>query len=240
MIVAEQTDRMTRMARTLTAVTSQIFRCPGLHRTPPSSDNLGTHDLLYWILFLTAISGWLLFIYVPQRERIGLLEDRRSVLETHLKIEKKELKRLQIAIADLCRGEPVAWERVARQKLGYVAPGEQTDMMVWNSTRAQRPITPPPSALPTPPTAGSPTTAPSPNVTRRPSLPALPVPSPMLRTAAFNNPVPTPVPPPTRATMERPRTVPPPGRTTAERTTVRYAPAPAIPAIPAGLRLPIR
>lgn len=162
---------ITRMARRVGAVTSQLFRCRGLQHVPASVDRLGSHDLAYWIFFLAALTGWFLFLFAPQRERLGMLEDRAQVLTAHLNAERKEMRRLQRGIGDLQRGDPRAWERAARGHLGWVEPGEILDMVTWNQTHAQAP--PAPVAPPATPAA-----TPKPRataVTPRPAIPTLPV-----------------------------------------------------------------
>jgi len=122
---------ITRITRTLSAITSQVFRCHGLMRPKADADNLGIHDIAYWLIFLSCLAGWFLFYFAPQRERLGLLDDRRDVLAAHLAAEKRELKRLERSVKALQQGDPFAWERAARGRMGWVEPGEITDISTW-------------------------------------------------------------------------------------------------------------
>jgi len=176
--VAESDTHVTRLARSLSAVTS-IFRCKGLQHTPADADRFGGHDLLYWILFVGFLSGWFLFLFAPQHERLMMLEGRREVLGTHLTLEKRELKRLQRSIDDLARGDPHAWERAARGRLGWVEPGEVTDLASWNPGRFVKPAMDAHRVAPQMPNI-SPPVLPRPSI---PSIPSIPLPSPAMRRA---------------------------------------------------------
>lgn len=176
--VSEPEHRVTRVARAMWTVTSQIFRCPGLQPVAPDADKLGAHDLACWVIFLFVLAGWFLFVLIPQAERHSMLEERCQVLTTHLKAEKSELARLRRSIDELRRGDPRAWERAARGQLGWVEPGEVTDLSHGlpvlppaSSTDASkkkeaaakppaRPAAPPPPAQPLPAPPGAPPAAP--------------------------------------------------------------------------------
>ncbi|MGD0092532.1 MAG: hypothetical protein ABSE73_21665 [Planctomycetota bacterium] len=171
--MSDQENRVTRAARAVWEVTSQIFRCPGLQPVPHNADNLGVHDLAYWVIFLAVMAAWFLFVFAPQAERLGMLAERTKVLKTHLEAEKRELARLQRSLKQLQQNDPQAWERAARGRLGWVEPGEITDLSHGLSSRQAgnspaappepRPAMKPPAALP------------------RPAIPPLPVPPAGLR-----------------------------------------------------------
>jgi hypothetical protein len=195
----EHESRITRVSRVVSAVTSQIFRCHGLERSSGRCENLGTHDILYWFLFVTAISGWFLFVFIPQRERLENLQGRNATLGAHVKAERKELKRAQRGIRDLERGEPDAWERAARGRLGWMEEGEIVDVVGWqqsrnlamrrNRRRAQD---------------ANCTSAFDPSTLRRPQIPQLPIPSAAVRTAGLSLPLdPIPAKPPQTAQAQR-------------------------------------
>ena len=124
-------SRLTYLAQKLTAVTSQIFRCHGLQQIPQNADRLGIHDLAYWLIFVAVMCAWFLFLFAPQHERLEMLSGRRHVLASHLAAEKCELQRLQSGIEELQNGNSHAWERAARNRLGWLEPGEITDAMIW-------------------------------------------------------------------------------------------------------------
>jgi hypothetical protein len=126
--VESQDSQLHKLTKTFAALTSQIFRCPGLDSPAPDADRLGLHDIAYWLIFLSLGTGWFLFLFVPQRERLKWLEGRQQVLTSHIQAEKKELARLQRSIQDFAQNDPLAWERAARLRLGWVAPGEVVDV----------------------------------------------------------------------------------------------------------------
>ncbi len=126
--------RITRITRAIDTVTS-IFRCHGLQSVPPNADRLGGHDLLYWVGFLGLLSGWFLFVYMPQCRRFERLTGRQQALVLELETEKKDLARLHQGIASLHKGDALAWERAARNRLGWLEPGEVLDAEKWLQSR---------------------------------------------------------------------------------------------------------
>jgi hypothetical protein len=168
--VSDSETCIVRAARKFSDVTSQIFRCRGIQYNQPASDRFGNHDLLHWVVFLTVLAVWFTFLFLPQRERVELLTGRLSSLGMQQKEEQKELQRLQSGIAALLKNDPNAWERAARGHLGWLEPGEMTDMRAWNQNRAQAQ-----SIQPTPPPS-----QPNKPVAPRPPIPALPSPPPLL------------------------------------------------------------
>ncbi len=132
-----------RAASGFSAATSQIFRCMGFQPDAGQSDDWGLRDAVCWMLFLIAACGWFLFLFVPQRSRLARLELRRHTLARRLKAEKHQLQRLQHGIAALARDDRYAWERAARGRLGWLEPGEITDLAaLYRGDKASH--TPPP------------------------------------------------------------------------------------------------
>src|SRR5437762_1218714 len=107
--------RVTRITRAIASVTS-IFRCHGLQKVAPNADRIGAHDLLYWLAFLAVVSGWFLFVYMPQCRRFEKLSGRQQALLLELDSDKKELARLRRGIDSLNHGDALAWERAARKR----------------------------------------------------------------------------------------------------------------------------
>lgn len=124
--MAAQDSHFTRVTRAFGSVTS-IFRCHGLQYVAPNADSIGGHDVFYWCGFLVLLSGWFLFLYSPQCRRFEKLTGRQQALSLELSSEKKELSRLQQGIGNLKSGDPLAWERAARARLGWLEPGETLD-----------------------------------------------------------------------------------------------------------------
>lgn len=171
--MANTDTHVTRLTRTLNAVTS-IFRCHGLQHVPSDADSFGAHDLLYWILFVGVLSGWFLFIFAPQHERLSMLEGRLQVLNSHLRLEKREAKRLESSIDALTHGDPHAWERAARVQLGWVEPGEIIDVASWTPARFLKPVIDAHKLAPQIPAL-------PPAVLPRPAIPPIPPPAPAMR-----------------------------------------------------------
>jgi hypothetical protein len=132
--------RITCAVRTFGTITSQIFRCHGLDQLSSRADQLGLHDVAWWLIFLVALSAWFLLLFAPQRERLNNLAEHQQVLVGHLKAEKRELARLHRSIDELTRGDPRAWERAARGRLGWLEPGEVTDIVAWNHSHNIHPV----------------------------------------------------------------------------------------------------
>jgi hypothetical protein len=169
--VDKSQPHITRLTQALSTVTS-IFRCQGLQHTPSDADGFGFHDIAWWLIFIAILGGWFVFLFGPQRERLNMLDGRREVLVTHLSAERRELKRLESSISALTKGDPTAWERAARARLGWLEPGETTDLSQQRlliiqrraneATQTNRSSTPPP-------------------VLPRPAIPPVPSPMPVLR-----------------------------------------------------------
>ncbi|HYG76132.1 MAG TPA: hypothetical protein VEK08_14090 [Planctomycetota bacterium] len=210
---------ITRIARGLSTVTSQIFRCHGLQNISADADSIGFHDVAYWLAFVTAVSIWFLFFFAPQRERLSMLDGRLQVLKAHCSAEKRELARLERSIDELARGDPHAWERAARGRLGWVEPGEVTDL----ANLAPRRVVPAGAENANPP-ARSNSNLP---VLPRPVIPPVPAPSAALRrTQNTNMPAPDMLGPTLAAPPIPPRNYIPPQIVQADSRAPRSASAP--------------
>jgi len=114
-----------------------------------------------------------------------MLDGRLQVLRSHRLAEKREFTRLDRSINQLANGDPHAWERAARGKLGWVEPGEVTDL----SNLAPRRVVP----------AGldrSERNSTTPRVAPelpRPAIPIIPLPSPNMRRSTLVSGGPTDV-----------------------------------------------
>ena len=208
-------ERITCAVRTLSSITSQIFRCHGLDASPSRGDRLGLHDVAWWMLFIAALCAWFLWLFAPQRERLNNLTEREHVLRGHMQAEKRELARLRRSIAELTRDNPFAWERAARGRLGWVEQGEITDVVAWSHNHALRVPAPSPGAAPPPQPLTPIGPLPRPRI---PALPAAPpaqgnpklaVASDSIDPAALGlvrgTPPPLPLPPPSSSPSPSPR-----------------------------------
>lgn len=74
---------------------------------------------------------WYFAWYAPAVRRVRMLEARAESLRGTLTAAKRELYRVRTDSAALRRSEPQAWERAARVRLGWLAPGEINDVTSW-------------------------------------------------------------------------------------------------------------
>lgn len=119
------------LTQTLYALTTRVFRCRGLAQQSPEGDRFGGHDAAYWIVFTALAAAWFFFLFQPLRQRNEMLRGRKDVLEAQSRAEEIELRRLRSEMTMLERKDPGAWERAARVKLGWLKPGEITDILAW-------------------------------------------------------------------------------------------------------------
>ena len=72
--------------------------------------------ILIWIGISTS------FAFIEQQMEISLLKERKQTLETQMKKEEKELKKVKVALDKMDTLEFI--EKQAREKLGMIKPGE--------------------------------------------------------------------------------------------------------------------
>jgi hypothetical protein len=151
-------------------LTTAIFRCPGWARPASAKlEALGWHDLAFWLVLVSLGAAWYFFMCEPQRERNELLAGRLETLRAQLRAEQDDLARLRREIAGLKKGEPAAWERAARARLGWLKPGEVLDIAAWRREQIMAgrgdPFAAAPSSLPN---AQPPRNPPATNASRPP------------------------------------------------------------------------
>lgn len=117
-----------RLTQTLSALTTRIFRCRGLEPQPLRDEREGAHDALLVLLSVLLLAGWYYFCFEPLRERNAMLAGRLDVLRAQQRAEERELARLKRETEQLASGDPLAWERAARARLGWLRPGEVVDL----------------------------------------------------------------------------------------------------------------
>ncbi len=138
-----------RVADTFRAMTTTLFRCPGLSCQSADADRLGLHDLAWWLVMIAAVGAWYFMMYEPQQQRLQMLNGRTNVLDAQLKAEQIELNRVQREIKALKSNDIRAWERAARAALGWLKPGEITDIQAWRQQQIEEGLpdpSPPPFA----------------------------------------------------------------------------------------------
>ena len=62
------------------------------------------------------------FAFIEQQMEISILKERKQTLETQMKNEEKELKKVKVALDKMDTIEFI--EKQAREKLGMIKPGE--------------------------------------------------------------------------------------------------------------------
>ena len=72
--------------------------------------------ILIWIAISIA------FAFIEQQIEISILKERKQTLETQMKNEEKELKKVKVALDKMDTIEFI--EKQAREKLGMIKPGE--------------------------------------------------------------------------------------------------------------------
>lgn len=120
-----------RVTQTLQALTTVLFRCPGLKASAGHQDAFGMRDVFAWSVFLLLVAAWYQVLFLPTREQNTQLSQR---LEQRQRDEHKaqiRLARIRQETTALRNNQKDAWERAARVQLGWLAPGEALDPQTW-------------------------------------------------------------------------------------------------------------
>lgn len=120
-----------RLTQTLHELSTLLFRCGGLAAATPEAERPANRDVAVWVICVSMLAAWYFFVFDPVRERNAMLRGRLSVLTSQCRAEQTELARVQREVQSLRRGQPQAWERAARLQLGFLKPGETTDLVAW-------------------------------------------------------------------------------------------------------------
>jgi hypothetical protein len=120
-----------RITQTLQALTTVLFRCPGLAATSTRRDAFGMKDLFFWAFFLLALAGWYEFLFLPTREQNTQLRQKLELRGREAHQAKVKLDRVRAETTALRQGQRDAWERAGRVQLGWLAPGEALDPVLW-------------------------------------------------------------------------------------------------------------
>jgi len=125
------------VTQTVQALTTRIFKCRGLAPQPLQHDQFGVHDVVFWLVFASLGAAWYFFLLEPQRQRNAMLQGRLTVLNAQQRAEDVELRRLRRELDLLRKGDTQAWERAARKRLGWLLPGEETNIQAWRRKRIE-------------------------------------------------------------------------------------------------------
>jgi len=120
-----------RITQTLQALTTVLFRCPGLAATSGRQDAFGMRDLFLWTLFLLMAAAWYQFLFLPVREQNIQLQQQLERREREAHQAQIRLDRVRAETTMLRQGQREAWERAGRVQLGWLAPGEALDPAIW-------------------------------------------------------------------------------------------------------------
>jgi hypothetical protein len=114
--------------------TETVFRCLGLRKRLAEEDRWGLHDVAYLLITTTVLALWYFAWYAPMRGRGEVLNGRADELQGRLIAAERELYRVRSGLEALRKSDPEAWERAARVHLGWLKPGEVSDVPAWRRT----------------------------------------------------------------------------------------------------------
>jgi len=120
-----------RVTQTLHALTTVLFRCPGLSASSGRQDAFGLRDVFFWAVFLLIAGAWYELLFVPTRAQNAQLQ--QALQQRQYEAHQAEVRqaRLQQETGALQEGRKEAWVRAARVQLGWLAPDEALDPVLW-------------------------------------------------------------------------------------------------------------
>lgn len=80
---------------------------------------------LFWIALAGSIAGFVLLVFRPNRDRIRAAEAECRLLRSEIESLEAGVARLRSWERSLAAGDREAWGAVARERLGWVRPGEK-------------------------------------------------------------------------------------------------------------------
>jgi len=126
-----------RVTQTLHALTTVLFRCPGLSANSDRRDTFGLRDVFFWAVFLLICAAWYEFLFVPTRSHNAQLEQQLEQRVHEVQQAEVRLGRLRQETTALREGHKEAWVRAARVQLGWLAPDEALDPGLWQREHPQ-------------------------------------------------------------------------------------------------------
>ena len=94
-------------------------RRPARPRTSPAGQDM------FWVLFAGSVAGFVLLVFQPNRERVREARAECRLLEQEIAALSGRAAHLRRWAAALSAGDADAWAAVARERLGWLAPGER-------------------------------------------------------------------------------------------------------------------
>jgi hypothetical protein len=79
----------------------------------------------FWLLLAGSIAGFVLLVFQPNRERLREARAECRLLGQEIGSLEARAAALRRWVEALGAGEPDAWSAVARERLGWLAPGER-------------------------------------------------------------------------------------------------------------------
>ncbi|MCX7804715.1 MAG: septum formation initiator family protein [Planctomycetota bacterium] len=84
----------------------------------------GKFDWTFWVLTAALAAAWSGLWLFPGKRQVEELTEKRAALRAEVSELRSRLRMARRGLAALQNNDPLAWERVARTRLGWMAPGE--------------------------------------------------------------------------------------------------------------------
>ena len=88
------------------------------------SDGFLKKQTLFWALVSAMCLAIILGVMLPEKARLQRVRARTSALISECRDIERDNRRLADGLARLQMGDPVIWERLIRDRLGWVWPNE--------------------------------------------------------------------------------------------------------------------
>jgi hypothetical protein len=79
---------------------------------------------IFWIALAGSIAAFMLLVFKPNRQRLSEIEAEQLLLSTEIVQLEARATRLRAWDRSLSAGDREAWSSLARERLGWLAPGE--------------------------------------------------------------------------------------------------------------------
>ena len=80
---------------------------------------------LFWMALAASIAGFVLLVFRPNRDRLGEAEAEARLLRAEIASLESRVAHLRRWQRSLATGDRDAWASVARERLGWLEPGEE-------------------------------------------------------------------------------------------------------------------
>ena len=79
----------------------------------------------FWIFLAGSIAAFVLLVFKPNRQRLRETESERALLRSEIVQLNERVTNLRSWEQSLSSGDREAWSSLARERLGWLAPGER-------------------------------------------------------------------------------------------------------------------